>query len=138
MVAPDIVVEEWAKTFFGIPTVELVDYIFEHGSFVRAHAETYFGLPRNKFDAMAKQMDTVKIFTRWENNSRVINPDMSRADVMSIFEKSSDNELRPLFRKVTDSSFSSMPSMPEIIERNSPSLDTGFTIRPLNREICMD
>lgn len=106
------------KTFFGVPVYELADYIFENKTFKRDDVEAFFGLPRNRFDVMAKQMDAVKIFVRGENNGRVLNGDFSRSDVINILSSYDGVELRPLIRKVDNCTFVTAPSMPEILERS--------------------
>lgn len=114
------------ERFYGIPVVELVEYIFSGRGFVRSEVERRFGIPRNKFDEMAKKLDEVKIFSRGSNNARVLNPDMSREDVSSIlFRAAETGEIRPLIRE-TENGFSHTPSMPAL--RSS----SGFVTRPLS------
>lgn len=111
--------------FYGIPVVELVEYMFEGRGFVRSEVERRFGISRNKFDEMAKKLDDVSVFVRGANNARVPNPDMSRADISSIlFRAAESGEVRPLIREVKNG-FSHTPSMPSL--RSS----SGFVTRPL-------
>lgn len=119
------------KVFFGIPIFELVDYLFTKKTFKREEVEIIFSLPRNRFDVMAKLMDSVGIFIRWENNGRIINPSFSRSDVVSILESFDGEKLFPLTRETSENTFTHKPSMEEIIERNSPSPEERFIKKPL-------
>lgn len=112
--------------FYGVPVVELVEYMFSGRGFVRSEVERRFGIPRNKFDEMAKKLDDVRVFVRGSNNARVINPEMSRADISSIlFRAAESGEVRPLIREVKNG-YTHAPSMPEL--RSS----SGFVTRPLS------
>lgn len=128
-------VREEVPTFYGVPVVELVEYLFAgDGSFRRDDVEARFAMPRNKFDEMAKKMDGVKIFVRGENNARKLNPDFSRSDVSSmLFSAVESGELRRLFRKESECSFTSRPSMPDLVAASeSPASPHGFTVRRLD------
>lgn len=107
--------------FYGIPVVELVEYLFSgDGSFRRDDVEAQFAIPRNRFDEMAKKMDSVKIFVRGENNSRKLNPSFSRGDVSSIlFSAVEVGEVRPLFRKISDGVYTRDPSLPSLLSGSS-------------------
>lgn len=120
------VVESDEPLFYGIPVVEMVEYIFSGRGFVRSDIERKFAIPRNKFDEMAKKLDEVKVFVRGSNNSRTLNEDMSREDVSSIlFSAAYSGEVRRLVRKV-ENGFSHTPSMPAL--RSS----SGFVTTPLS------
>lgn len=119
------------KTFFNIPIFELADYIFENKNFKRDEVEKVFWLPRNRFDNMAKQMDYVKIFVRGENNSRILNQDMSRSDIISILESYDWNKLYNLIRKIDSCTYSSSPSMPDIIDKSIPYPSHWFVTKPI-------
>lgn len=128
-------VREEVPTFYGVPVVELVEYLFAgDGSFRRDDVEARFAMPRNKFDEMAKKMDGVKIFVRGENNARKLNPDFSRSDVSSmLFSAVESGELRPLMRKESECSYTSRPSMPDLVAAcESPTPSHGFTVRRLD------
>lgn len=65
----------------GVPTAELIDHLFEHNSFKRQEIEAKFGVPRNRYHKLAERMESVGILIRGENNSRILNKDLSRAQV---------------------------------------------------------
>jgi len=67
----------------GIPTLELIDYLFEHKSFKRDDIEATFGVSRNRFDNLAKKLDEINILIRGANNARVLNPDYTRQEVVA-------------------------------------------------------
>jgi hypothetical protein len=68
----------------GIPTLELIDYLFNNQSFKRDDIEAVFGIPRNRFDILAKKLDDLKVLVRGANNGRVLNPEMSRQEIVQI------------------------------------------------------
>lgn len=116
--------------YFGIPVIELVDYIFTASSYSRTEFCEHFGVARKVFDDLASGLDSIGVFSRGANNARVLSPDYSRADISSILTRAAENgEIRPLIRS-TKSGYTHTPSMPEIIDR-SPSPSHGFTTRPL-------
>lgn len=117
--------KEEQPLFYGIPCIELVDYLFENDTFSRSDVEKTFGISRSTFEEIAKKLDEVSVFTRGPNNARVLNTDFSRADIYSILSK---GEVRPLHRKVSDTHYTHQPSMPSILSRS------GFTTRPLHTE----
>lgn len=115
--------------YFGIPVIELVDYIFTAPSYSRTEFCEHFGVARKVFDDLASGFDTIGVFSRGANNARVLSPDYSRADISSILTRASENgEIRPLIR-ATKSGYTHTPSMPEIIDRY-PS--PAFVTRPLS------
>lgn len=95
-------------SFYGIPVVELVEYLFSgDGSFRRDDIERRFAIPRNRFDEMAKLLDDYGVFTRGKNNARSLNPVISREALVSML--SGEKEILP-----------------------SPT--SGFVVRPLYAE----
>jgi hypothetical protein len=114
--------------WYGIPVVEIAEHLFSgDGSFRRDDIERKFAIPRNQFDKMVKEMDVVNIFVRAENNSRKLNPDFSRSDISSMLINASERgELQPLHRKNGESSWTSEPSMPELLSTPPPA--NGFVI----------
>lgn len=70
------------ETIEGIPVTEMVDHLFEEQSFKRDDVESKFGIPRNRYQRLAEKMEELDILTRGENNSRVLNDDMTRAEVI--------------------------------------------------------
>lgn len=73
---------ESGDTIEGVPVPELIDHLFEKGSFKRDDIESKFGMPRNRYQRLAEKMEALEILTRGENNSRVLNKDMTRAEVI--------------------------------------------------------
>lgn len=115
--------------YFGIPVIELVDYIFSASSYSRTEFCEYFGVSRKVFDDLASGLDKIEVFVRGANNARVLSPNYSRADISSILTRASENgEIRPLIRS-TGNGYTHTPSMPEIVAR-SPS--PHFVTRPIS------
>lgn len=101
-----------------IPTLELIDYIFENKSFKRDEVEQTFGIPRNRFEKLAKKLDELNIIIRWANNARVLNEEFTRQEVYKILEwKSSAEELKNIFSKVSDSVYQVAPVIKNIIKK---------------------
>lgn len=101
--------KEWDE-WLWVPIIEIVDYLFLEKKFPRAETMAYFGISRSTADLFSEEMEKVKILIRWENNAKVLNPQFSRADVVSILSNI-DNEgrLSPLFRKI-EWGYSHLPS----------------------------
>lgn len=51
-------------TIEGIPTLELLDHLFEHQSFKREDIETKFAIPRNRYATLANKMESIGILKR--------------------------------------------------------------------------
>lgn len=75
--------DDWAK-IWGVPVVEVVGYIFEHGDFVRSEVIDTFAISRAEYSEIAWLLDKNNIFIRWENNSRKLNPEMTRQMIADI------------------------------------------------------
>lgn len=111
-------IEEWfewmtvkdTREWYGVPITEIVEYLFLNKNFPRQNIMDLFWVSRSTADIMASEMERVKILIRWENNGRVINPEMGRSDIVSILSKNVWGELQTLFRKV-DGWFSHAPSL---------------------------
>lgn len=122
----------------GIPTIELIDYLFENQTFRRDDIEGVFGISRNRFDFLAKKLDDLKVLIRGANNGRILNPEMSRQEIVQILssgEKAKD--LKPTFNRITENYFAAAPAiMKNLKEKFSDILkinqnETGFIKRPL-------
>jgi hypothetical protein len=50
--------------YFGIPVIELVDYIFTASSYSRTEFCEYFGVSRKVFDDLANGFDSIGVFSR--------------------------------------------------------------------------
>lgn len=107
-----------------IPTLELVDYLFENKSFKRDNIEKTFWIPRNRFEKLAKKLDELNIIIRWANNARVLNEEFTRQEVYKILEwKSSAEELKNIFSKVSDSIFLKAPAIKNMIQKKEEKLE---------------
>lgn len=123
--------KEHSAEWFGIPIIEIADYLFSEKKFPRAEIMERFGVSRSVADSMAGELSQVEILVRWENNSRVLNWQFSRSDIVSILSSNVDNKLDKLFRKV-DGGYSHLPSMPEYL---SPTEETGFVVSELQTKL---
>lgn len=140
------------ETIEGIPTVELLDHLFEFESFKRDDVEKKFGIPRNRFTDLAKKLEDLKVLVRGDNNARILNPEFSRSDVASILTGSERaEELTPMIRRVNENTWSHTPSKMEIVQRvknwfstekkedtSAVSPSSGFTVRKIgeSRELA--
>lgn len=103
-----------AERIDGIPTVELISHLFEEGKFSVRDADA-LKMPRNRYFALANKMEEVGILVRGEKNARILNPDFSRSDVVSILAGcETASELKPLLRKIDEGNFTHSPSLPEM------------------------
>lgn len=94
----------------NIPLIELVDYLFTSSGYSRAEFCEKFAVSRKVFDDMANSFDSIGVFVRGANNSRILNTDYSRSDITSILTRASETwEIRKLIRK-TESWFTHSPS----------------------------
>lgn len=139
-------------TIEGIPTVELLDHLFEFESFKRDDIEKKFGIPRNRFTDLASKLESLKVLVRGENNARILNPEFSRSDVASILGGAERaTELKPMFRRVNENTWANSPSKKEIVQRvknwfstekkedtSAVSPSHGFTVRKIgeSRELA--
>lgn len=74
---------DWAK-IWGVAVVELVGYIFEHEDFVRSEVIDTFAISRSEYNEIVDVLDKNNIFIRGANNSRTLNPDMTRQMIADI------------------------------------------------------
>lgn len=110
-------------TIEGIPTLELLDHLFEHKSFKREDIETKFAIPRNRYATLANKMESIGILKRGENNSRVLNEEYTRADIASIFKNvTSAKDLKQVFRQIGETSFTKEPQKESMLQRLKESL----------------
>lgn len=123
--------KEASKEWFGIPIIEIADYLFSEKKFPRADIMERFWISRSVADSMANELQNVEILVRGENNSRVLNGQFSRSDIVSILSTNVDNKLEKLFRKV-ENWYSHLPSMPDLL---SPTEETGFVISELQTKL---
>jgi len=70
-----------AHTYEGIPVDELASYLSEHG-FKRDHAMRTLGIAKDKYEKMAGVFDDTQVCTRDANNGRILNPHLSREDLI--------------------------------------------------------
>ena len=69
---------------WGVPVVELVGYLFEKGDFVRSEVIETFAISRVEYGEIAWLLDKNNILIRGENNSRKLNPEMTRQMIADI------------------------------------------------------
>jgi len=128
----------------GIPTMELIEHLFFEWSFKRDEVEKKFLIPRYKFTILAKKFDELKILIRWENNSRILNPEFSRQQIAETlsWKKSSEN-LQIKFKNIWENLYSNIPDMSTIknkinkyIEKKDPP--SPFTTKKIvhNKEMA--
>lgn len=92
----------------GIPVNELVDYMIRTKKFIREGVNGVrptFGLSMEKFNKLAKKLETMGVLVRGENNGRVLAPKWSRqalVDYLSGAEKSEDLQPRITIRRIGD------------------------------------
>ena len=61
-------------TYHGIPVDEMVSYLLEQKSFTRDHAISSLHISREKYDAIAGELESHGVLHRGENNARVLAP----------------------------------------------------------------
>lgn len=69
---------------WGVPVVELVGYLFEKGDFSRSEVIETFAISRVDYGEIAWLLDKNNILIRGENNSRKLNPEMTRQMIADI------------------------------------------------------
>ena len=77
---------------WGVSVVEIVWYIFEHGDFVRSQVMENFAISRSDYSEIVDLLDKNNILIRWENNSRVLNPGMTREIIANILMGKDENK----------------------------------------------
>ena len=106
------------ETLEGIPVVELLDHLFEHGSFKREDIEGKFGIPRNRYSILAAKLESIGVLIRGDSNARVLNLEYSRADVAAILASAKNaRDLKQVFREVAPGSFTREPSGRGVLDR---------------------
>ena len=101
----------------GIPVDELLDHVFTYGNFKRDDAENLFAMPRNRYKDLIDRMDALGIFVRGENNSRVLNPELSRQEVAALVKG--------------ERSYVTLSEIRErVAEFLSPPLSGGYSVEP--------
>lgn len=126
----------------GIPTLELIDYLFNNQTFKRDDIEAVFGIPRNRFDILAKKLDDLKVLIRGANNGRVLNPEMSRQEIVQILASwKKAKELKQTFNEIKENYFAAAPAImknikekfADILPKKEPT--HNFTRRPLQNHV---
>lgn len=106
----------------GIPTVELLDWLFTRGSLKVKEATAAFRVPQHRVEALAKKLREIEVLVPGACNASVLNPAYSRQDVASIFEgREAASDLRPLFRR-EGNRMTSEPSGKDILSRVEAAL----------------
>lgn len=114
---------ETGNTIEGIPTVELLDHLFNHQSFKREEIEKKFWIPRNRYTTLAMKLENIGVLIRGENNARVLNTEYARADIAAILENVDNaRALKAVFREVAPGSFTREPTGKTILEKVQSAL----------------
>ena len=107
----------------GIPAVELLDHLFTTGSFKRDDIKRRFAIPHDRYQRLAKKLESLGILVRGEKNARILNEAYTRQDIAAILHnkrKASDLEevLRPIgLPGEGNASYTMEPSMDRVQER---------------------
>lgn len=89
------------KLVFGIPAIELTDYIVRNRHFRREGANgvrATFGLNMDKFNALAGELESAGVLERGENNGRVLAAQWSRQALLDFFGQQDSRKLSSWFR----------------------------------------
>lgn len=116
----------------GIPVPELADFVFTEGTFAREALVSRFGVSRSVADFLLGGLEDVGVLVRGANNARVLDERYSRSDVVSILSNVERDGFQKLLRKDGENSYTTTPSMPEIVARSFPAEDEGFTVKALS------
>lgn len=119
----------------GIPTVELLDWLFTRKSLKVKEATEEFQVPQHRVEEIIKNLKRVGVLIAGPSNSSVLSSEFSRQDVASILKgQASARDIEPLFRR-QGSILTSEPSAKAIEARVEEALSPlpapGFTSRPL-------
>lgn len=76
----------------GIPHNEVITHLLETGNFKRAEIEQKFGIPRRKYEGLAKALEKLGIIRKdpGQNNAFVFVPEFTRQDLANIFSGKTD------------------------------------------------
>lgn len=84
----------------GIPRLELMDHLFTIGTFKRDDVESKWAIPRYRVTAISKKLEDLGVLIRGENNSRILNPEYTRADLATLLgDHQSMDDVKVLTRK---------------------------------------
>lgn len=84
----------------GIPRLELMDHLFTIGTFKRDDVESKWAIPRYRVTAISKKLEDLGVLIRGENNSRILNPEYTRADLATLLgDHKSMDDVKVLTRK---------------------------------------
>jgi len=118
-------------TIEGVPTVEILDHLFEEKSFKRQEVEKKFWIPRNRYQVLVEKLDDLWVLERGENNSRVLNWDFGREDVAMILRgKKCAKDLSQPIRQEKPWVFSFRPKKRGF---KSPTAENDFVIRKFSK-----
>lgn len=122
-------------TIEGIPTVELLDHLFEFESFKRDDIEAKFNIPRHRYTDLAQKLETLGVLQRGPNNSRVLNPEYTRADIAAILHgRNTSGQLAPVLRQKSPTSWTAGPTLAHLMDRlkNALTPSPSFTVRKIS------
>ena len=69
---------------WGVPCVELIDYLFEHEDFGRTAIMDRFAISRAQYADIIELLDKNNVLIRGDNNSRVLNSNLTRSMIADI------------------------------------------------------
>lgn len=109
-----------------IPVIELIDHLFVAKSFKREEIEKKFGIARHRFTEVANALEECWILVRGENNSRVLNPVITRQEIVAcIAEAREANQITKRPIKMNDSEYRFTDVSATIEQRVNDSLHSS-------------
>ncbi len=99
-----------------IPHNEILEHLFTNKSFKQVDIVSKFNIPVKTFTALAQKFEDLKILKRGENNSRILNEDITRQEIVNIIKnKNNADELEATIANLWNWKYSFKPSA-KIIE----------------------
>lgn len=89
-------------SIWGVPVIEIVGYLFDHGNFSREDVCNNFAITRKEYSEIVEVLDIHNILVRGENNSRVLNSLMPREMVVNILMWGDKKEVASIIGKSFD------------------------------------
>lgn len=80
----NVEIEDDEETVQGIPTDELLDYLFTVKTFKRDDVEARFKIPRHRYTSLAKRLKSAGALVHGINNQTMLNPQWSRARLAGV------------------------------------------------------
>ena len=99
-----------------IPVIELIDHLFTEQSFKREDVEKKFWIARHRFTDVVNALEECAILIRGENNSRVLNPNITRQEIVACIaeaEKATQIKRKPIAKNKNEYHFTDVSNMIE-------------------------